>query len=311
MVPLDRVSMDEWYYQRAGATFGPISAGQLLALRERGTLTDETRLRRGFTGEWIEFKDVALAGAAATPPVLPPPIPAIPRPASSSRPRSGRLVPGGPSMWLWFFGVLAVILLTAHSLILTMNALSFALVMLPTVELPEPMIVLVNFCAEALIFSSVLYFVSVISWQGAAFASLARVYGENNLPHGSGSGFWWVTPFANFVMPFRCLRVMRHLSRRLRDAAETKPGGSLLVLGIQLTFIASTVFRVIEKVAAPFGGHSEMEPGSDSPFLAMMWDLSLAAFALQLAIFILINLIQQVRLFHEATPVDEPRPDAP
>jgi hypothetical protein len=112
-------------------------------------------------------------------------------------------------------------------------------------------------------------------------------------------------------MPFRCLRVMRHLSRRLRDAAGTEPGSSLLVLGIQLTFIASTVFRVLEKVASPFGGPSEMESGSDSPFLAMMWDLSLAAFALQLAFFILINLIQQVRLFHEATPVDEIHSAAP
>lgn len=217
--------MDEWYYQRGGATFGPISAGQLLAMRERGTLADETRLRRGLTGEWSELKDAALASAAAMPPVLPPPLPAGPRPAIPSRPGTGRQVSGGPSGWLWFFGVVAVILLTAHSLILTMNALSFALVILPPVELPEPMIVLVNFCAETLILSSVIYFISVIIWQGTAFASLARVYGENNLPHGSGSGFWWVTPFANFVMPFRCLRVMRHLSRRLRDAAGAEPGG--------------------------------------------------------------------------------------
>lgn len=83
------------------------------------------------------------------------------------------------------------------------------------------------------------------------------------------------------------------------------------MLGIQVTFIASTVFRVLEKVAAPSGSPFEMESGSASPFLAMMWDLSLAAFALQLAIFILINLIQQVRLFHEASPVDEIHSTAP
>jgi len=303
--------MDEWYYQRGGATFGPISASQLLALRERGSLQDDTKLRRGLAADWIELKDAPLADAVNHPPPLPAQPMAATRLPVSTRPGTRRLVPGGPSGWLWFFGVAAVLITGAHSLVLMMNALSFALALLPPLELPYPMILFVNFCAEALVFSSVLYFASIIIWQGAAFASLACVYGENNLPHGSGSGFWWLAPFANFVVPFRCLRVMRHLSRRLRDVTASEPSSSLSVTAIQVAFIMATVFRVLEKVASSSTGFSGVASESANPFLAMMLDLSLAAFALQIAIFILINLIQQVRLFRDAGHESEIHSAAP
>ena len=304
--------MDEWYYQRGGAVFGPISADQLLALHARGSLQDDTMLRRGHAGDWIELKDAALADAASrTPPLHAPPPMAGPRSAASTRRGTGRLVPGGPSGWLWFFGVAAVLMTTGHALVLVMNALSFALAILPPLELPAPVIQIVNFCAETLAVSGVLYFASIIIWQGTAFASLARVYVEKNLPHGSGSGFWWLAPFANFVVPFRCLRVMRHLSRHLRDVPGMAPSPSLSVTAIQVAFIAATVFRVLEKVAAPSREFSSLTTESSSPLLAMMLDLSLAAFALQIAIFILINLIQQVRLFQEAALEAESTSNAP
>ena len=206
----------------------------------------------------------------------------------------------GPSGWLWFFGITAVILLTAHALVLSVNAFSFALVMLPPMELPEVMYQAQNFCSEGLILSTLFFFVSLLLWQGAAFTSLSRVYGENNVPHGSGSGFWWLCPFANLVMPFRCLRVMRYLSRRLRETPGAEPSASLSVFGIQTAFIASTVLRVLCKVSEPPRARVDLASEGANPLLSMLFDLALAAFALQLAIFILINLIQQVRLFRSA-----------
>lgn len=292
--------MDEWYYQRGGATFGPIGARQLLALRERGSLSDETLLRRGLTGDWTALKEAALSEAAATlPPPLPPPMAAHPSPVTT-RPGTGRLAAEGPSGWLWFLAVCAVMLTACHGLVLVVNGLSFVLATLPPLELPDMAVTLFNFCSEALVVSSLLYFVSIIIWTGAAFASLARVYGENNVPHGSGAGFWWIVPFANLVMPFRCLRVIQHLSRRLRHAVGVETSPSLSVLGIQVAYIATTIFRVLDKVSSPSAPMFSTSAENSNPFFAMMLDFTLAAFALQLAIFILINLIQQVRLFDEA-----------
>lgn len=292
--------MDDWYYQRGGATFGPISARQLLALRDRGSLSEETLLRRGLNGEWSPFQEAGLSEIVAQ---EPPPIPTaapIPRPPSLPQPSTRRLVTESPSGWLWFFGIAAILLLTAHALVLAMNAFSFALVMLPPVELPDAVYQALNFCSEGLILSTLFFFVSLIIWQGAAFSSLARVYGENNVSHGSGSGFWWLCPFANLVMPFRCLRVMRHLSRRLREAPSSEPSASLSVLGIQTAFIAATVLRVLGKVSEPNKTQVDLAAQGANPFLSMLFDLALAALALQLAIFVLMNLIQQVRLFRSA-----------
>jgi hypothetical protein len=292
--------MDDWYYQRGGSTFGPISARQLLALRDRGSLSEETPLRRGLSGEWSPLKEAALSEVVAH---EPPPIPAtapMPRQPSTTKPSTGRLVSDGPSGWLWFFGIMAVILLTAHALVLSMNAFSFALVMLPAVELPDLMYQALNFCSEGLILSTAGFFLCLILWQGAAFSSLARVYGENNVPHGSGSGFWWLCPFANLVMPFRCLRVMRHLSRRLREAPGAEPSASLSVLGIHTAFIAATVLRVLCKVSELPKTQVNLASEEANPMLSMLFDLALAALAFQLAIFVLINLIQQVRLFRSA-----------
>jgi hypothetical protein len=292
--------MDDWYYERAGATFGPMTASQLLALRERGSLSDETRLRHGLTGPWIPFHEAALHEMrTALPPPGPPPL-AGERPAASSRSRTTRGVPDGPSGWFWFFAVTAVMLTALHSVILAVNGLSFALSMLPSLDLPEVAASLLNFCSGALVISSILYFASVIIWTGTAFASLTRLYGENHVPHGGGAGFWWIVPFANLVMPFRCLRVMRHLSSGLREPARMQPAPSLSVLGIQVSFIATTICRVLDKVSSPSSPVFGSGPASAHPIIPMMLDLTLAAFAFQLAIFILINLIQQVRLFREA-----------
>lgn len=294
--------MEEWYYQRGGATFGPMTASSVLALRQRGSLSDETLLRRGLNGDWIPLLQAGLNEAiAALPPLVPPPA-MVQRPPSAQRPGTARVVPDGPSGWMWFFGISAVMLTTSHALVLAVNGASFVLAMLPPLELPDVAVTLFNFCSEALILSSLFYFVSIIIWTGAAFASLARVYGENHMPHGSGAGFWWIVPFANLVIPFRCLRVIRHLSRRLRDAVGTETSPSLSVLGIQVAYIATTVFRVLDKVSSPSAPMFSTNAENANPFFAMMLDFTLAAFALQLAIFILINLIQQVRLFREARP---------
>ncbi len=292
--------MDDWYYQRGGATFGPISARQLLALRDRGSLSEETPLRRGLSGKWSPLKEAGLSDIVAQEPT-PNPTPApMPRPPALPQPSTRRLVTESPSGWLWFFGIAAILLLTAHALVLAMNAFSFALVILPPMDLPDAVYQALNFCSEGLILSTLFFFVSLIIWQGASFSSLARVYGENNLPHGSGSGFWWLCPFANLVMPFRCLRVMRHLSSRLREAPASEPSASLSVFGIQTAFIAATVLRVLGKVSEPTKTQVDLAGQGANPFLSMLFDLTLAALALQLAIFVLMNLIQQVRLFRSA-----------
>jgi hypothetical protein len=48
----------EWFYQVAGETRGPVSARELRALADAGTITPDTRVKRGSDRKWVSGRRV-------------------------------------------------------------------------------------------------------------------------------------------------------------------------------------------------------------------------------------------------------------
>ena len=284
--------MSQWYYMRAEVSYGPISTEEMFALERRGGITAETQVKRGDGSPWMNFSEAGLTA--------PPPMPVVdPVPPSTRTVAAGIK---GPPWYLWASAVITVPCLGVQIVVVMINALIMALNLVDQSLEQGPLLTVLNLATDAVMWSNLSFFVVLITWQGCAFGSLKRLYGEGMLSRGSGSGFWWVTPFANFVMPYACLKELRHYSRKQRNLKQVGFSAGALVAAIQTVYLTQMVIHVADRLAGrrdTLTGLVDDDPSRASLVLGILKNLTVSLFVSLLAVFVMVNLIQQIRLYRD------------
>jgi len=300
--------MDEWHYMRGETTFGPISGVMLHSLVKRGRLQNDSRVRRAGEAGWSTIAEV-LPGL---PPVPDSPLPAEqpasalpfdstlpgasvvyapPQSALDARPHTGM------PAFLWFGMIFCVgsllfevqcgismifIHLSGHSSMAAWPA-----------WLSKGADVMIHFLnSETSRIAAALGMISIVLWQGCAFASLKRLY-SGLVRRSLFSGLWWFVPIANLFMPLFCLRDMRYLSRTRQDVPDPQASvGPLL-----LTMEALILLPIPLDISAALSPHSLKSGGWDDTITHLVHDVLMIGLSTTLLLIVLSNFLQQRRLY--------------
>jgi len=290
--------MEEWYYKQEDSEFGPISDAELRALLQSGKITLEAKIRQHPSVEWVPAKDVL--PVVPLPPAIPPPLPAA-NPSTPPPVDPAIRTIAGPTGWLWFSASLFVMNELALCFMQFVFAIYALFLLVGITGLPDWCIQSVNALDSRLMWPKAGMFVFLILWQGSAFGSILRLYGESRLQHGRGSGFWWITPVANLFMPFQCLRELRWASRKQRGILEIRMSAGVLVWLIQASIIFNVLITAADKLATV--ANSASANNADTLSSNITTGLNLAsnlggmAQSCLLILFVLHNLIHQIRLY--------------
>ncbi len=289
--------MDEWYYKRADSEFGPISDAELRALLEREPNTVEIQIRRNASDEWISA--AAALPVIQRPPSLPPPLP--PNIAAPPRPTAPVKTMAGPTGWLWFSAMLLALDLIVLGFMQFVFAIYALFLLVGITGLPDWFIQCVDALDSRVIWPRSAMFFLLILWQGCAFGSILRLYAEARIEHGRGSGFWWITPVANLFMPFHCLRELRWASQKRRVASENNIQAGVVTWMLQAVIILNTLATIADKlvlVASSVEADTQEESTSTlATAINLTSNFCGVALAGLLTVFILRNLIHQIRLY--------------
>lgn len=302
--------MDDWHYKRGEAEFGPMNATQIRALKERGTLKSDTLVRRAGTSEWLPLAaaDLGTVEKAPTPrpdaeaahdspafaEVYAPPRASAREPLKVPRPliATAALL----SLMLLHVGVLRV----AEVVLIGLHQQDLETAMPITRVLWNLTTLIYEIAGNSLDWMFIPLFLALMAWQGCAFAALRRLYGDAMLVHGPASGLWWLLPLANLVMPFLCLRELRHLTRRQRHRQQIGiPFGPLLWV-FEINLVVSMLLNwVLNRRDRAMDGLSEsLILDSTTMTLSLIASLAGAVFCFTMLAIVTGNLRQQVRL-HE------------
>jgi|GEM_PF-1666572 len=238
--------MDEWYYRREEASFGPITGDVLHNLIRRKRVQDDTPVRRADETEWrtaiqvlpslppvpdfdlpqpepqvsVHHEDASLTGAAETP-----------RQPEAVQPEAPEV---GFPITLWICLVL-VLVAFGYEIISFISMVFIHLAQLCNVSSwPEWLQFLALWLTKNLglgdmVLSLLSSLIALALWQGCALDSLKNLYGDLAL-HSRASCLWWFVPIANLFMPLICLRDLRTFSRARRDCLKQHaPFGPLLI----------------------------------------------------------------------------------
>lgn len=289
-----------------------MSATQIRALKERGTLKSNTLVRRAGTSEWLPLAAADLRAAV-------PDAPPVPIPVAEAKPDSPafaevyappKACAREPLKVPWPLLATAILL---SLILLHMGVLRLAEVVLiglhqqdfetmaPLMRLLWSMTTLIyEVAGDSLDWMFIPLFLALMAWQGCAFAALRRLYGDAMLTHGPASGLWWLVPLANLVMPFFCLRELRHLSRRQRQRQQVGiPFGPVLWI-FEINWVISVLLDwVLNLNERAMDGFTEsLVLDSTTMTLSAITSLAGAVFSFTMLIIIMGNLRQQMRL-HE------------
>lgn len=173
----------------------------------------------------------------------------------------------------------------------------YALLLLAGITgLPDWFIQCVNVLDSRVLWPQAAMFVLIILWQGCAFGSILRLYGDGRIKHGRRSGFWWITPFANLFMPFQCLRELRWASRQKRTASDSGISAGALLWMVQAVIIFKILAAIADKLVRGAGTAVD-----DDSLIPTVVNLAINFFGLTLGllltVFVLRNLVHQIRLY--------------
>ncbi|MFO1485038.1 MAG: GYF domain-containing protein [Verrucomicrobiaceae bacterium] len=299
---------DEWFYKRGESTFGPVSSTLLAGLMQRNKLMGSTLVRRDGCEDWTPLSQVTLN------------VPPTPAPHGLSQeqdsfasnlpgaavvyapPKSAPIMPEpGPPTSLWTAMAITSIFLVFYIFVWISKALIHLSHIISPEKWPDWLYELGNILAEHLspipqIAATLGKLLLLVIWQGCAFASIRRLYGDAMLRHGPASGFWWITPIANLFMPFFCLRELRHLSRKRRDLPQEGPPFGPLLWTLEILIGLGLVGSVCKAWLIMRTMHAD-----DQDIFAQWFNLLASFQGIMLSIVLLMvvigNLFQQVRLY--------------
>ena len=316
--------MDEWYYRREEASFGPITGDVLHSLIRRKRVQEDTPVRRADETEWRTAIQVL--------PSLPPEPdfdPAQPEStqsafhdgatlmAAAENPRQLETDPSqAPEVsfpfTLWICLVL-VLVAFGYEIASFISMVLIHLAQLCNVaSWPEWLQFFAEWLTKKLGFYHMLAsllacLLATSVWQFCALDSLKNLYGDMAL-HSRAAGLWWFVPIANLFMPLISLRDMRTFSRARRDCLKQHaPFGPLLItmeilLLLQLPVYAlSSVSLWTNKVAHA----SSYQVG-----MVFLRDSLGIALSISIALVVVTNFLQQRRLhlhWNDKAYWDKPR----
>ena len=286
--------MDEWYYRREEASFGPITGDVLHNLIRRKRVQDDTPVRRADETEWrmaiqvlpslppvpdldpaqpesqvsAHHQDASLTGAAETLP---------PQPAAQLEAAVPEIrLP--LTLWISLILVLATF---AYEIASCISMVFMHLSQLSNASSwPEWLRLFSQWLTKKLgyddlVTSLVAAMIANTLWHCCAFDSLKNLYGDMIL-RSRASGLWWFVPIANFFMPLICLRDLRTFSRARRECVKQHaPFGPLLItmeilllLQLPMNVLTSISLRTF-KAAHVSGYHALMVFLRDSVGIAL------------------------------------------
>lgn len=295
--------MEEWHYLRGETTFGPISGVMLHSLIKRGRLQDDTRVRRAGEAEWSTVSQV-IPSLPTIPDSPPPEQSANALPFDSSLPGASVVYAPPQSVLaalpstdlpaaLWFgmiFSSTALLLeIACWTLVLIQPFQSAKQEFRWIPSLPRSL--MEGSAFETALLASAISIVATAIWQGCAFASLKRLYGDM-VRRSIWSGLWWFVPIANLFKPLLCLRDMRHLSRARRDYVDFQvPCGPLLITmeALIVVRVPISIFEVM-KVSPHAAAGANLD-------LAQASNFAIVALAMILLAIVIRNFLQQRTLY--------------
>ncbi len=302
--------MEEWYYKRNDTEYGPIGAAHLQAMQKRGTLKADTPVRHASSQTWIPLQQAHLVippQVASPPPASqrtdlsydsPAASPVYAPPAADLLACNAEKVPR--SLWLAVIIAAIVIGTSAYLRLTEVLILICQLAGIQTESMPETIVWLaigyhwISVIDPALIF--ILLF-ALLAWQGAAFASLRHLYGDAMMHHGPASGLWWITPFANLVMPFFCLRELRYLSRRRRDNPQYGIPFGPVLWALEILIVWNVIARFLFRPHTLPESYGHSQSTSIPLWMEFIDSFVGLSFTTLLLVIIIGNLRLQIRLY--------------
>ena len=142
---------------------------------------------------------------------------------------------------------------------------------------------------------------SLVIWQGCAFRSLRRLYGDM-VRRSAFSGLWWFVPIAGLFMPLFCLRHLRYLSRKRQHFLDPRPSFGPLLVWLEIVILADLPFTTmwaVKNFHASRGGDvgENWAPSTLESALDLLTDCKEVAFSILLLAIVLTNWRQQKELF--------------
>jgi len=303
--------MDEWYYRREEASFGPITGAILHNLIRRKRVHEDTPVRRADETEWR----TAIQVLTSLPPV-PDFDPSQPEPKVNTW-HGEAILPGAaevltpphaddqaaPEARLPLTLRLSLLLVLAafvyemsiciSMVLIHLSMLSDASIPPDLLRMPASWLPLTLGLRQTLTALAATMLATAI-WQGCAFASLKNLYGDMVI-YSRASGFWWIVPVANFFMPLLCLRDLRTFSRARRECLKQHaPFGALLItmeilLLLRLPVIVLSAMSLRAFKAAHISGYQIST--------LLLQDALSIAFSASIALIVFSNFLQQQRLY--------------
>lgn len=310
---------DEWYYKRGESAFGPVGGAMLHDLIRRGRLRDDTLVRRDGTEKWItvaqarpSLPPVAEAALSSSRAVAEPPRTTQALPFDSTLPGASVLYAPPQSaaashkviadlpVWLW-----AAVVVATTALLLTVVAwLSVGLFHISYLSSADTWPAWLQAMAGALVegmevtsmAAQPAKILGLAIWQGCAFASLRRLYGESMVRRGRASGLWWLVPLANLIMPFLCLRDLRYFSRKRRDFPNPHASFGPLLVTFETLMITGMLINTASRVLAMRGARLADEISISSRWMSLLNCANGIALAAVLIAIVIGNFLQQREL---------------
>jgi GYF domain 2/Domain of unknown function (DUF4328) len=282
--------MDEWFYKRNDGVFGPISSANLIQLLRRGSLGGDTLVRRSEEDEWMPLAriDFSIAMVEETP--------------NASQGIQKRSSASSPPIYLWLCSILAILIIALGSLnLLVYIGMDLALLWLPD-DIPKEFKELIVVADRAKPWLLLFFYCGLMIWHAAAFASVRRFYELGAIRRSPWSCFWWITPFANFIIPFQCLAELASFSQIKTREQSRRPDGIKVLI-----WIMGASFVILWATGVLFGLFIKLNRGHEFSLTAA-YDSALLPFGIitcclrltiysSLAVFIVLNLIHQVRMY--------------
>ena len=238
--------MDEWYYRREEACFGPITGDVLHNLIRRKRVQQDTPVRRADETEWR----TAIQALPSLPPIADID-PVQPEPQVSAHHEDASLTggaetprqpeaaqPEGPEVSfpiIQWISLVLVLVAFGYEIISFISMVIIHLAQISHVaSWPEWLQCLAlwltkNLGLGHLVASLLACLLATSVWQCCALDALKNLYGDMAL-HSRASCLWWFVPIANLFMPLISLRDLRTFSRARRDCLKQHaPFGPLLI----------------------------------------------------------------------------------
>ncbi|MDI1312662.1 GYF domain-containing protein [Prosthecobacter sp.] len=295
--------MDEWYYQRGETTFGPITGVMMHNLVQRGRLLGSSRVRRSDAAEWSTVAQIR----PDLPPV-PEAAPPSPEQPSSAQPFDSSL-PGASVAYappqsgllalpqtrlpavLWFGFILCTgallfeIACWISMIFIHYSGLSGGAAWPQGLQLFA--VRLKDFVShDQALTSSIVGTITVVIWQGCAFASLRHLYG-GLVRRSLASGLWWLVPIASFFKPLLCLRDMRYLSRTRRDVPHPQASFGLLLITLEAFILLCFSINVF----------AMFDSSSHRAAINQVQNFAIIGIDVTLLVLVITNFLQQRRLY--------------